>query len=437
MDTTQRLLQITEAHVPALCQTIWEGRCVAFVGAGFSAAARLPGWRALIQDVADHVPGDDEVRQAVDQLLLRPDPGHRALEAAAQLLQDRLGRDAFHRVVAGRLRPHEGLTPTFLARRRDLLATPFRAVLTTNFDPLLPGDPPGPSTYRQLLREGWGGPWDPCYWPANGASGRGPRVVQLHGAVDSDRLVFARRDYRELLFANPAYLTFLKALFATRTILFLGFSFRDAYLDLIRTELMQLVDPGASDPPLAYAVLTDVTWAEALYLRRHEGLGVLWYPPTPDHGGFDVLLQRIADTTNPVRRLARRLAGSRVLWMDPHPSNNALARQLLGPGALEEVADLQAAIAALQRSPWDLVITHWGWRPDGLSNAQQLLDWIHRSGLRVPVVVFCSPDYGRQNRPQALRWGAVDLTWTWPTFFQAIDRVLPAGDLTQEQGCPT
>ncbi|HHO52002.1 MAG TPA: hypothetical protein ENK18_14245, partial [Deltaproteobacteria bacterium] len=391
MDTTKRLLQITEAHLSALCETIWDGSCVAFVGAGFSAAARLPGWHALIQDVADEVPANDEVRQAVDQLLLRPDPGHRALEAAAQLLQDRLGREAFHRAVARGLQPHEGLTPVFLQRRRDLLATPFRAVLTTNFDPLLPGDPPGPRTYRQLLREGWGGPWDPCYWPGDATLRRGPGGVQLHGAVSSDRLVFARRDYRELLFANPAYLTFLKALFATRTVLFLGFSFRDAYLDLLRAELMQLVDPEVSDPPLAYAVLTDVTWAEALYLRRHEGMGVLWYPPTPDHRGFDVLLQRLADATNPVRRLGRRLAGARVLWLDPHPTNNALARRLLGDDALEEVADLQEALDALQQRPWDLVITHWGWRPDGLSNAQRLLDWMHRHDRRVPVVVFSSP----------------------------------------------
>ena len=36
-----------------LSDAILGGRCVAFVGAGFSAAARLPTWRSLLLAVAD------------------------------------------------------------------------------------------------------------------------------------------------------------------------------------------------------------------------------------------------------------------------------------------------------------------------------------------------------------------------------------------------
>ena len=240
-------------------------------------------------------------------------------------------------------------------------------------------------------------------------------------------MVLARRDYRRLLFENPAYLTFLKALFATRTVLFMGFSFRDAYLDLVRSELNQLVDPETSEdaPPLAYAILTDISWAEALYLRRHEGLGVLWYPFTEDHAGFDRLLEQIAEATNPVRRLARRLAGARVLWMDPNPQHNHVAHQLLGRQTFEEVPHVEAAAEALRTRSWDVVLTHWGWAPQGPSAAQRLLEWMHHHDVHVPVVVFSSADFGAENRPEALRWGAADLTWTWPAFFQAVDRVLP------------
>ena len=429
MDQARRLEELTELHLGELTQTIWEGRCVAFVGAGFSAAARLPGWRTLVQRVAEHVPEGDDVHQAVDSLLAQGHASNRALEAAAQLLQDRLGTDVFRATIADALEPHDGLPTGFLARKRNLLATPFRAVLTTNFDALLPGDPPGPAAYQELLRKGWSGPWNPCYWPrqGSGVAPQGPRILQLHGAVKTPRLVFGRRDYRDLLFSDPAYLTFLRALFATRTVLFMGFSFRDAYLDMLRAELMQLVDPDTSEPSsaLAYAIVADVTWAEALYLRKHEGMGVLWYPKTPDHSGFDSLLERIADATNPVRRLARRLVSSRVLWLDPNPRNNVLALQLWGPGAVEEVTDLDAAKAALKRGRWDLVLTHWGWQADGLSNAQQLLEWMHDQRIHLPVVVFSSPDFGPVNRVQALRWGAAELTWTWPDFFQAVDRVLP------------
>ncbi len=428
MDDATRLRELTEAHLSELVEAIWHGRCVAFVGAGFSAAARLPDWRSLIRTVAAHVDESDEVRQAVDGLMRQREPSSRELEAAAQLLQDQLGRERFHQAVTQALTAPHGLTEAFRARKRDLLTTPFRAVLTTNFDPLLPGEPPGPKVYRELLRQGWSGPWDPRYWPTAGGreAPRGPRIVQLHGAVKTDRLVFARRDYQELLFADSAYLTFLKALFATRTVLFMGFSFRDAYLDLLRAELMHLVGQDSEAvKPMAYAILTDVSWAEALYLRRHEGMGVLWYPKTPDHAGFDELLDRIARATNPLKRLGARLAGARVLWLDPEPGNNQLAFELLGRGAVTEVKELEQAQRMLRLGTWDLVLTHWGWRPDGPAVAQRLLDWMHDNAVHVPVVGFGSYEYGPVNRPMALRWGAADLTWTWPDFFQAVDRVLP------------
>ncbi len=430
MDAHDRLQALTEQHLEELSAAVWDGRCVAFVGAGFSAAANLPERAQLVQRVAGCVPPYDEVRLAVDGLLSQPLPSSRALEAAAQLLQDRLGPELFRQAVADALEPQGPLPAQFLARKRNLLLTPFRAVLTTNFDPLLEGGPPGPAAYRQLLRHGWSGPWNPCYWPPprSHESPRGPRILKLHGAATSDHLVFARRDYRELLFSNASYLTFLRALFATRTVLFMGFSFRDAYVDLLRSELIQIVDSdvGEAAHPLAYAILTDVTYAEALYLRRHEGMGVLWYPKTDDHAGFDALLERIADRTNPVRRLARRLAGARVLWMDPHPHNNAVAHQLFGRDAVEEVPDLEAAAHALRERSWDLVLSHWGWQPHGPSAAQRLLEWMQLNHVRVPVVVSSSGDHGDDNRIEALRWGAADLTWTWPTFFQAVDRVLPA-----------
>lgn len=41
---------------PRLMATIQEGRCVAFVGAGFSAAAGLPQWKDLIRAVAGDLP---------------------------------------------------------------------------------------------------------------------------------------------------------------------------------------------------------------------------------------------------------------------------------------------------------------------------------------------------------------------------------------------
>ena len=88
-------------------------------------------------------------------------------------------------------------------------------------------------------------------------------VVKLHGDIDliterSDpEVVLTRTDYRKLLFEDSRYSNFLRALLATRTILFLGFSFSDGYLNLLRSEILALLRHDPQEP-MAYAVLNDV-----------------------------------------------------------------------------------------------------------------------------------------------------------------------------------
>mgnify|MGYP002388440496 CR=1 FL=1 len=85
----------------------------------------------------------------------------------------------------------------------------------------------------------------------------GPPVVKLHGDLlaEPPDVVLTRRDYRQRLYGSPAYTTFLKSLFATSTVLYLGFSFTDAYLNELRSEILALVDYRTGDRPLAYAVV--------------------------------------------------------------------------------------------------------------------------------------------------------------------------------------
>lgn len=57
------------------------------------------------------------------------------------------------------------------------------------------------------------------------------------------------------LYAEPGYLNVLRSLFLTKTILFLGFSFTDEYLNELRSEVLSYLTHGASTPTLPYAVL--------------------------------------------------------------------------------------------------------------------------------------------------------------------------------------
>lgn len=51
--------------------------------------------------------------------------------------------------------------------------------------------------------------------------------------------MFTTQSYRRLLHATPAYRAFLRTLFATRNVLFLGFSFTDAYINELRSEILR------------------------------------------------------------------------------------------------------------------------------------------------------------------------------------------------------
>jgi len=446
---------------PRLLESIEQGDCVAFVGAGFSAPAKLPQWRQLLRLLSKGLPkeSDSPSRQLVAELLRKRRAGtNRELEMAAQLLFDELGDEPYRRGLAGALQT-ASLPPVMRERLRLLYGIPFRAIVTTNFDPLIPGAPPSPETYRRLLREPSRTPWDDEITRAVLQEDRAEwqqsystrPVVQLHGSLESaESLVFTRAQYRHRLYGSPAYLTVLRALLATSTVLFLGYSLTDAYLNELRAELVETFfgeDTGGD--PLAWAVLADVSEVARRYYEKHEGLGVLAYATSDggfDHSGFDTILRAIYSQTYPVHRLGRAMAGRRMLWLDPNPHNNDLGRRLLaaavgelhgGPREvaehLVEVETIAAAIEELQGHPFDLVISHWGHGlgAGGHSNAEELLRWIskHRAqGTALPpVVVFASPSpYEAANRQRALSLGAMDLVADWRELMTVLERTLSA-----------
>lgn len=471
------MVAITTVIDPRLLEDIRAGNCVAFVGAGFSAAAGLPSWPELVRKVARALPPEEFAahRATLDQLLGPQESqhgSHRELEMAAQLLFDALGEERCRLLLRDTLRS-DRLPPAMQQRLKHLLGIPFRAIVTTNFDPLLPGVPPDAIAYRRLLRSDRFSPWREATLRAalglemdlSRATIDAPDrpVIQLHGTLaHGSTLVFTRSQYRRRLYANPAYLTALKALLATSTVLFLGYSMRDAYLNELRAELIEafqtgeppVAGPAGNDPrlaqlrrPLAWAVLEDVSDVARAYYERHEGLGVLPYrtgPDHSDHSGFDGILGAIYSETNPVHRLGQLLRDRRLLWLDPSPEHNALGRRLLTEAVREvegaasgvarhlvEASNCAEAVALIQQPPgFDMVLSHWGHGagPGGMSNGEALLR--ATAGLRAngqpmpPVMIFAGSGHEAENRRRALQLGAIGFTSDWSRLMSVIERVL-------------
>lgn len=446
----------------ALVEEVRAGNCVAFVGAGFSAAAGMPGWRHLLARMADvGTPGRSETLELIDELLAQPTATSRQLEMAAQILQDELGMEHYQQKLMEAV-GHIGSLPPRMRHRLDrLTGIPFRAIVTTNFDPLLHGVTPSAQAYRQLLRPAAHRWWDQRFWPSvEDGRAPGPHVLKLHGEVSREglqQLVLTRREFRSRLHGDPSYLSALRSLFATTTILFLGYSLSDAYLDQVRGELLEAISSDEKVPITAYALLPDPPLLERTYYSRHEGIEILPYhaQTEPPHAEFDAFLDQLYEQTNPIHILARRLRGRRVLWMDPNEDWNeagmrfltaavrrASAAQNLSPEDLFVSADTVDDAARLLDSGlrFDLVITRWGHglqqRRDGrpCADAEALLDRIaeRRAAGRAmpPVIVFATGAYADVNKPASLRAGAIAYTSTWETLFQTMDAVLAPGSAT-------
>lgn len=427
----------------SLIREIHDGNCVAFVGAGFSAAV-VPPWGELLNELATKTDVAPDIEKHVASLV-RKGSAH-AFDEAAQVLEDHLGRTTFLDHLSCLLTQQDEQP---MSRRLNCLrGIPFRSILTTNFDSLLPGDTPGPEAYRRVLRPDSFRWWETRYW----GDAEGAVTLKLHGDVEKREIVLTRRDYRRQLYSDPAYITFLRTMIATTTVLYMGFSFEDAYLNELRSEILALLGQGDESAPVAYAIINDVPTDTQRHFRKHEGIEILSYDTQGGRtfSGFDDYLREIYQLTNPLVRFGRLLAGRRILWIDPHPSNNGEAFNHLQAAAtataqernpLVTVSSADEGLSALEcaehdAEPFDLVITHWGdgaaRTPEGAPcpTAVGLLAGMRSRDLRCPVMVFASAVEADERKRVILGLGALAYTFTFSDLYRRIEEVFSPADIS-------
>ena len=220
-------------------------------------------------------------------------------------------------------------------------------------------------------------------------------------------MVFTQRDSRERLYSSPAYMTFLRSLFATRTVLFMGVSFTDAYLNELRSEVLAMLDHDGGDEPVAYAILNDVQPHQIRYLRSHEGLGAISFDTAEgtDWSGFEAILRAIHDATNPRAQLGQAIADRTILWVDPESDDTVDGARLL----ISAAADAGGSTRVL--------VLDW---PVG----EAVLTAMRAEDLRAPAIVFARLAREEAVRRTALALGATETIDDWPDLFREIGRVL-------------
>ena len=429
-----------------LIEEIKSGRCVAFVGAGFSCPA-IPGWSSLLSKLIKGAPDETISHLSHDEVeaLLSGSSSTLDFEIIGQIIfnaykrkhaqredVDHVINDDFERAVQEVTLNHRDDEGVSVVERRvaTLKSIPFDSVITTNYDHYLHGDQPTPGHYSDYLRNTrrW---WEQRTWSAHTQQST-QRTLKIHGDANGsgrdNPIILARADYRNRVYGDRSYANFLKSIFASKTILFLGVSFRDAYLNELRSEVLDMIGTSGNNHPRAYAILADKTEAWGTCFREVEGIEVLSYQSTRQgagHRGFDRWLRSLREHTCAEAQLQSSLAGQRVIWLDPHNlQNNQYGFQWLSQEVGVDIIEL-SSVEELTRSEHQdaaLLITSFGYQgamaePLAIRALQEVSQW---SGGRPPVIVFSGSEYAKENRLRALRYGAHELAVSWGELFRVI-----------------
>jgi SIR2-like domain len=197
------------------------GQLAVFVGAGVSAAAGLPTWEQLLDELAERSGLDDALRAGLSQL---------PAQDAAALMARELGREQLEAFVKERFGPgHYALAHALIA---DL---PVQEFVTTNYDPLV-----------ELAAADIGR--DLSVLPFDDAVPGRPWLLKLHGdAAHPESVVLTREEYLQFGDSRAALAGVLHSLLLTRHVLFVGTSMQDDDLIRIAHQVRSAVQaPGAS-----------------------------------------------------------------------------------------------------------------------------------------------------------------------------------------------
>jgi hypothetical protein len=328
----------TGPRQPALENSLGDGECVLFVGAGLSSGAGLPSW-------------DELIRRLAGDLGITPDPRLDYLDLA-QWYRDRFGNRRLGEVVR---QTFAGAGLPTLAHYL-LLALPVRHVITTNYDDLLERalgalkrDAVCVVRQEDVARTGQAGVY----------------VVKLHGdAEHPDDIVLSRDDYHEFFEKRPAMALLLEGLLLNQTFFFVGYGLRDPNFRQVFSRIARMLREARRP---AFATTFEATGDTAPYLSKQWARQQLHLIPIPGattpekKRAFLIFLDELADRVT-LRQEHLLLAGD-----VPTPAHLEPLR-----AALEQVgAELLELAQRRPLTPEDVrhlaglleFLTAHGWRP--------------------------------------------------------------------------
>lgn len=278
----------TQLYVPSipkdLIEKIRDGKCILFAGAGTSLDAGLPSWCDLLKGMIERVDAccelNEKEKEELDLLIEYQD-----FNVVAQFCKEQLGAKIFADYI------REKLTTTHKssAKHSILAEIPFKAAITSNYDDFIEKNhtksrvilPEEIDKFDQLTIETL---FKDDFFP----------IFKIHGSCEDPKsIILTDNDYRNIIFRKPQYRENLKQIFKDKSLLFLGFSFRDSSINLLLQEIFTITD-GMTNPH--YAFINDIGSIKKDFFWKSRNIRVVPYQTIDgSHIVLNKMLEKMRD----------------------------------------------------------------------------------------------------------------------------------------------
>lgn len=211
----QSVNPIQLANIKRIQDACHNDRLVIFVGAGVSKNSGVPMWGELIEKMKSELP--ESLRNEKDDLKL------------AQLYKDSRGEKEYLEMVMKTL-CHNKVIPNPI--HKELLALNPVHIVTTNYDDLIEQEISNEYKQFTVIRGDKDMP-NMAYPNA---------LIKMHGDYTFGNIVLAENDYYNYPRTFALTRAFVQSLFASKLILFVGFSFADINLKMILNDVKNILE---------------------------------------------------------------------------------------------------------------------------------------------------------------------------------------------------
>ncbi|KFZ38278.1 hypothetical protein HR45_07260 [Shewanella mangrovi] len=227
-------------HIKNIKQANEDNRLAIFVGAGISKSSdtdyiSLPSWSDLITELK----ADLAITEELDYLKL------------AQLYYLEFGEQTYNQTLKKYF--PEDIPPSSL--HRTILRISPRVIITTNWDCIIE---------NAIEQEGY--LYDTICTDKDLVSSTSPnKFIKIHGDFKNHNIVFKEDDYLNYSRNFPLIENYIKSIFSTHTVLFLGYSYNDINLK----HIMKWLQSHSSSAPQMYLVNFKTNKPQESYLRNY------------------------------------------------------------------------------------------------------------------------------------------------------------------------